>query len=345
MNYQDNDTLNANQQNAGQQKESKKTQKDVAKYKEGVVAKMMASLAGGMVIGAAAAYGVERLAEKAETEPVVADDTKTTDVQETPAETTEATEAAETVQTEETTNTDVDGHAETPVQVKTVYEVKEVHHHHYHTEVVEKPVEVKTVTPQEPEPVTPKPVGNFFEEHEITIIEIRPDEIDGHSVQTAFGVVDGHLATFVIDSDDRVIAVTVDVNDNIEIDEGEMLDLRAQNLSGNQLRGYMIMETEPSIEVVSVQTDVDMDGQLVNTAAVIIDGDNAMLVDTTRNGEVDILARDVNHDNELQDDEIKDVSESHIPMPTQDDINANTNMAHNEMPDYVNDADTGLYDI
>ena len=50
----------------------------------------------------------------------------------------------------------------------------------------------------------------------------------------------------------------------------------------------------------------------------------------------------------LSDDELHDVSEHHIPMPTDADVQSDTNMmaaAGDGLPDYSNDADITMYEI
>ena len=60
---------------------------------------------------------------------------------------------------------------------------------------------------------------------------------------------------------------------------------------------------------------------------------------------MNIIAADVNNNGELDEGEMVDVSEAHIPMPTQDDVNDNM-MAQTDdgMQDYSNDADTTIYE-
>lgn len=58
---------------------------------------------------------------------------------------------------------------------------------------------------------------------------------DGHTINMAIGTVDGHMAAFRMDDNNRVVASFVDTNDNGEVDDNEVTDLRSENMTLNTL--------------------------------------------------------------------------------------------------------------
>lgn len=92
------------------------------------------------------------------------------------------------------------------------------------------------------------------------------------------------------------------------------------------------------IHVISVEHDVNMNGQNVDVAVIEVDGHQGLLVDVDHDGIVEGAIVDFNDDGQVQEDEISpDLSESQIQMPQMSD--GDMYMAMNDdMPDYTNDA-------
>ena len=72
------------------------------------------------------------------------------------------------------------------------------------------------------------------------------------------------------------------------------------------------------------------------------------LVDVNQDGEVNLLLHDDNSNGSIEENEVHDVTDQHIPMPTADDIQPSDDgmmIAQNdELPDYSNDADITMYE-
>ncbi|MGM9712618.1 MAG: hypothetical protein ACI3Y5_00655 [Prevotella sp.] len=194
-----------------------------------------------------------------------------------------------------------------------------------------------------------KQENDFFREHDVKIEEVEPCQIpDGRTVNIYYGTVDGHDAAFADDGNGRITTAIVDENDNGDIDNNERIDLSSRNISAQDMAQHKIEQPqdEHEVTVVSVQNNVNWDGETVDVATVVIDDTPAMLIDRTQDGEVNVIIADRNHNGVIDDGEAGDISQSHIPMPTSDDINNNlTACGDDGMTDYSNDADTTVYEI
>lgn len=116
------------------------------------------------------------------------------------------------------------------------------------------------------------------------------------------------------------------------------------------------------------QTIAATDGSQSDVAVVSVDGETAIYVDIDQNGTADILVADVNHNNQLEGDEIIDITGHQMPMPhpaetgstnttgttdtTNTGITPSATTGHDDnliannsdqLPDYVNDANVGDY--
>lgn len=209
-------------------------------------------------------------------------------------------------------------------------------HHHHRPHPTPKP-DPDPVKP-EPDPTPrPVPVHHTYEIGEVE--EVTDDE--GNTMRFARGKMDEHEAVFRLDNDNRVLGAVVDLNDNGEYESNEFVDLRQENITAV----VHIPNPEPEVRVISVENDVNLNGHLVNVARVAVGDDHALLVDADRDDEVDYLVHDDNGDGEIDESEVHDISERHMPMPTADDVeNSGAELAQNDgLPDYSNDSDITNY--
>lgn len=115
------------------------------------------------------------------------------------------------------------------------------------------------------------------------------------------------------------------------------------------------MPTQPDnqIEVLHYETVNNPDGSQADVAVVSVGGETAVVVDIDQDGTADVLAADLNHNNQLEENEIVDLSENPIPMQPLAEA-AGAGMAQPEpdaplladngpAPDYVNNANVGDY--
>ena len=214
-------------------------------------------------------------------------------------------------------------------------------------------------TPHNDDQPQPKPAvhttNSFAANHDISIGEAREVTTEsGHTMRLAPGTLDGHQAVFRIGDDGQVQAVAVDVNDNGSIDDNEIFDLSEHHLMLSDLTHNNVSQPvnhdTDTVEVISLQHDVDLNGTPVDVAELNVGGDRVVLVDRDQNGEADVWLADTNHNGQLDDDEIRDISDRHIPMPQDDDVqhpadgSMHTAQADTDLPDYSNDADITMYD-
>lgn len=108
--------------------------------------------------------------------------------------------------------------------------------------------------------------------------------------------------------------------------------------------------TDEGIEVVGAGPMEMPNGEVHNVAVLAQGDDQALIVDVDDDGDFDVLIHDDNGDGQITYNEYHDISAGNI---TYDDINAqisaqedpNGMVAYNDdMPDYMNDADAGVYD-
>ena len=103
--------------------------------------------------------------------------------------------------------------------------------------------------------------------------------------------------------------------------------------------------TQGGIKVLGVETVVDPQGNQMTIAGVEIADEQALLVDVDNNGVMDVILVDENHDGQVSENEIYDVSDAGIyTADLQNHMVASQNSgvmtAYDDgMPDYMNDAD------
>lgn len=108
-------------------------------------------------------------------------------------------------------------------------------------------------------------------------------------------------------------------------------------------------ETDTKVEVISVHHDVSINGYNMDVAVVDINEDRTMFIDVNQDGMSDALVADVNRNGTIDNGEVFDIRQHHIPMPSQPDSYCPTSNEiteiPGEMPDYSSDDDITLYDI
>lgn len=319
----DNDTLFTRQMNAIQQNansEKKKLVKDsvIAQVMASATAGMAVSATAGMAVGTGAAYAAEHLHKDAENDPV---------------------SPAEQAQQNEPTAEESLAELEEKERSREQQEQERQHREEDKEEKEEK--EEKEDKPKI------KKEDNFLEDHDVKIKGVTEETLeDGTTVQIYYGTIDAHPANLFADGNGNVVAAVIDGNDNGNVDENEIIDLRNEHINTQQLNIHQASAPEQEVTVVAVRNDVEVEGETVDMALVSVDGNTGVLIDTDQNGEVNLIAADVNQNGSMDEDEIADVSEAHIPMPSQDDVNGCTTAQMDDgIQDYSNNADTTIYEI
>lgn len=324
MMYEDNDTLNKGQQNKNQ------SNADKTKNKDAMTAKLLASMAAGLAVGAGAAYAAQTL-HIGTNEPATEEATT-----EEPQTTPEATAAAE-----QSAKPTVEERVERLEEKERIREQKEQAQQKQETET-------HPQKPSKPEP-DPKPEPeDVFRGREVKIESVKTRTLeDGTTVQIYSGTVDGHQARFLANSNGQVIAATVDENDNGNVDDNEVIDLRESNMTTQYLAQHQVAPSnDHEVTVIAVEHDVEFGGETVDIAIVSMDDQPVMFIDRNQNGEVDVAIADQNHNGNIDEGEMQDVSGAHITMPTEDDITGNiTANVDDNAEDYSNNADVTVYDV
>ena len=218
------------------------------------------------------------------------------------------------------------------------------------------PVNTHNQTPHVTPTVNNDDEPAFYRENEVKIESLNTEVTeDGDIYHSASGTMNGHEAHFMDDGHGNVVAYGVDRNDNEEIEDDEIVETEGQGITMGNLAEHMVeVEVVPNptpsqagdVQVIAVESNLDMDGQNVDVALVTVGGNNGLMIDVTQNGEVDLVSVDVNHDGNFSQNETTVVTDAHLPMPTADDIIVNNGIVDNgELPDYSNDNDITMYDV
>lgn len=110
-------------------------------------------------------------------------------------------------------------------------------------------------------------------------------------------------------------------------------------------------ETPDNVTVVSYETVTNEDGSQMDVAAVVINGQETVIVDVDQDGLADIMAIDMDGNGTITENEIANIQEENIHMQ---DLAQAANQTHfiedptlvadaGGMPDYTNDADVAGY--
>ena len=330
MMYEDSDTLNKGQQNKNQ------SQADKSKKKDAMTAKLLASAAAGLAVGAGTTYAAGRL----ETD------------EEIPVENTQGQEDSATVEQQAAPSVEERIEAlEEKERIRERHEQERQRHEAERQRQEEQRQKNEEARQQKHDDDDDKDQkdNNILKGHDVKIESVEEHTLeDGTTVHIYTGTVDEHYAEFLANGNGQVVAAVIDVNGNGDIDDNEVIDLRESNVTTQYLAQHQVAPApDHEITVVAVENDVEVGDETVNLAYVTIDEQPVMFVDRTQNGEVDLAIADHNHNGHIDDGEAQDVSHAHIPMPTADDISGNTLIANTEdgTEDYSNDADVTYYDV
>lgn len=103
------------------------------------------------------------------------------------------------------------------------------------------------------------------------------------------------------------------------------------------------VQVDPEIEVIDYQTLTYDDGSQADMAVVSVDGQEVGVFDVDQDGTADLMAQDVNHDQQITADEIVDISGENISMQSLHDDFLASNELDTPGSDYINDGDIDSY--
>lgn len=105
-----------------------------------------------------------------------------------------------------------------------------------------------------------------------------------------------------------------------------------------------VSDTSDEVDVRVIETgEVDVDGDGVMEAGAVLDvnGNPVIVLDMNHDGIADVAVSDLNGNGELDNGEAADISDAGMPMPN----DGSDYMAQaDDAPDYMNDANVGLYE-
>ena len=128
---------------------------------------------------------------------------------------------------------------------------------------------------------------------------------------------------------------------NVTHQDGSAHNASYQEGISAELDSQEVPSEDMDVHVLEVgQTDLNSDGVPENAAILEFNGHEILLVDIDRNGMADIALCDVDGDGQI---EYRDLTDENIGMPDLSDGDAYLAQA-NDAPDYMNDANVGLYE-
>ncbi|MCI7272862.1 hypothetical protein MR642_00850 [bacterium] len=343
MTTQNNNTLFAGQQHDTAQNHTPKGRKSL--FTKSLIAKVLGSATAGMAVGVGAAYASGYFNDNADVEPQSAEQENLEKIRQQQELQQQQEEERQLIEQQEQHPEEQE---QQPEEQEQQPEEQEQHDLEQHRQSAEQDNQQQQPMPQRASQEEPAPqeVANFMKDHEVKIEGVSEVELeDGRTVQVFHGTVDGHPANFLADDNGQVVAAALDLNGNGEVDENEVVDLRGEQITAQNLMVFQVTSYEPEITVVEVRNDVETEKGTVDVALVSLNGDEMYLIDTDHDGEVNLMATDVNGNKQVDEGEVRDISDTHITMPERDDINGNHMVQSDDgMLDYSNDADTTVYE-
>lgn len=185
---------------------------------------------------------------------------------------------------------------------------------------------------------------------EVDVVDVKYVDVDGDGrADTVVKLNNGiHLVDTNMDGEADI--AMADLNGNGQLDEGEYAYISDEHMAmpvdapRQAVNTQQVDDNDVEVHVLDVgQADLNGDGYAENVAVLDVDGTETLLVDIDQDNVAEVIVSDLNGDGLLQDDEIADISDAGIEMPAMSDGDAY--MAQASMaPDYMNDADTGMYE-
>lgn len=180
-------------------------------------------------------------------------------------------------------------------------------------------------------------------EPQVEVVAVRQVDLDGDGNSETAALLSNGVVLVDVDNDGKADVAMADVNGNGNLDNGEVVDVTAENIamptSDNGAMYASQQSEDVDVHVLSVgQADLNNDGLAENVAVVEVEGNEVLLVDIDQEGTADVLIR-----NENGTPHAYDITGEDIDMPTMSDGDMYMAEADSE-PDYTNDADIDLYD-
>jgi hypothetical protein len=98
------------------------------------------------------------------------------------------------------------------------------------------------------------------------------------------------------------------------------------------------------VEVVDYNRETTETGEQIDIAVVNVNGHEIGIIDANLDGQADVMASDLDHNGQLDANEVVDVHDQGISMhPLQEAVDFNPLLSQNDLPDYVNNADVDHY--
>lgn len=185
--------------------------------------------------------------------------------------------------------------------------------------------------------------GNQTQDTPVEVVEVRHLDMDGDGTNETAALLNNGIVLVDDDNDGKADFAMKDVNGNGTLDDGEIVDVTAENIAMPQSGNGAIYASQESddldVHVLNVgQADLNGDGIAENVAVVDVEGNEVLLVDIDQDNTADVLIRNENGTNHAYD-----ITDEDIDMPTMSDGDMYMASADSE-PDYTNDADIDLFD-
>ncbi len=103
-------------------------------------------------------------------------------------------------------------------------------------------------------------------------------------------------------------------------------------------------QPEDNVKVIAYERVTDPDGEEMDMALVEENGERALYVDVNLDGEANVRMADLNHDGQIEREELVNITDQHVSMqPFQEAANMPQDIYYADGTDYVNDANVDDY--
>lgn len=107
--------------------------------------------------------------------------------------------------------------------------------------------------------------------------------------------------------------------------------------------GENVVQAEPEVEVLAYETISNEDGSQMDLAVVSVGGQEIGIYDVNQDGTADLLAVDINNNQQIDENEIQDISSENLSMQTLHNDYLAQNDPSMQGPDYINDGNVDNY--